>query len=212
MKKAQLSCMGLLDIIDDMTAERFCGGWQKWYGDWWKRTAGCGPTVVSTILAYIERRKAASSCEPMPIGEFIARMNEMWEYVTPGVSGIPSTEKLISGAQKYIDAKNLPIRLEALDIPGKREERPDGNAVAAFLEQALLADAPVAFLCLDNGEEKKLDDWHWVTLVSLEYGEEGVFAEVTDEGHHFRVDLELWRKTTKRGGGFVRFMPLGENT
>ncbi|NLM84348.1 MAG: hypothetical protein GX189_06540 [Clostridiales bacterium] len=207
MKKAQLSRMGLLDIIDDMTAERYCGGWQEWYGDWWKRRAGCGPTVVSTILTYLERRSTASGNDPMPKCEFLARMNEMWEYVTPGVGGIPSTDKLIAGAQKYIDAKNLPIRLEALDIPAKKEQRPSDGEMAAFLAQALRADAPVAFLCLDNGEEKMLDDWHWVTLVSLEYGEEGVFADVTDEGRHFRVDLGLWRRTTKRGGGFVRFMP-----
>jgi hypothetical protein len=210
VKKAQLTRMGLLDIIDDMTAERYCGGWQEWYGDWWKRQAGCGPTVVSTILTYLERRKAASGSEPMPKCEFLTRMNEVWEYVTTGISGIPSTEKLIAGAQKYIGAKNLPIRLEALDIPAKRECRPGALEMAAFLEEALLADAPVAFLCLDNGREKKLDDWHWVTLVTLEYGEEGVFADVTDEGRHFRVDLGLWLSTTKRGGGFVRFMPRGD--
>lgn len=207
MKRAQLSCPHLLEIIDEATSERFLGGHQEWYGDWWKRTAGCGPTVVTTILAYITRRREEGGCAPMTRGAFLALMEEMWEYVTPGAGGIPSTEMLMAGARKYIDAKALPLCLEALDIPHRKEERPGMEEMAAFLAEALENDSPVAFLCLDTGLETRLDDWHWVTLVALEYGPEGVCAEVTDEGRRFAVDLELWRQTTRRGGGFVRFMP-----
>jgi hypothetical protein len=65
----------------------------------------------------------------------------------------------------------------------------------------------VAFLNLCNGSEKKLDRWHWVTLISLEYAEGGerVFADILDAGIIKRIDLALWYKTTTLGGGFVYF-------
>ncbi len=79
--------------------------------------------------------------------------------------------------------------------------------VLAFIEESLINDIPVAFLSLDKGEEKLLDTWHWVTVVSLQFEEDGAaFADVADEGKLLHVDLKKWFETTKLGGGFVRFV------
>jgi uncharacterized protein YciU (UPF0263 family) len=61
---------------------------------------------------------------------------------------------------------------------------------------------------LEKGEEDLLDTWHWVTVLTLQFEEDGsaAFADVADEGKLLHVDLKKWFDTTKIGGGFVRFV------
>jgi hypothetical protein len=79
--------------------------------------------------------------------------------------------------------------------------------VVYFLEGALQQDSPIAFLNLCNGDEKNLQSWHWVTIIALEYSEDGnsAFIDILDEGLIKKIDLLLWYKTTTHGGGFVYF-------
>ena len=65
----------------------------------------------------------------------------------------------------------------------------------------------MAFLNLCNGEEKNLDRWHWVTIISLEYAKDKnqVLANILDEGVIKKISLSLWYHTTTLGGGFVYF-------
>lgn len=198
----------LFEVIDETAAATYCGGWQEWYGDVWKRMSGCGPTTVANIMNYLCRSCAGCiDCPPLPKNDFQTLMEAVWRYVTPGVRGIPSTSALIKGAAGYIASENLDFTPEELDIPKNKNLRPAFAELAAFLSSSLKNDAPVAFLSLDNGKEKRLENWHWVTLLSLEYEEDGsaAFAGIADEGVLFRVDLKKWYDTSSLGGGFVRF-------
>ena len=122
--------------------------------------------------------------------------------------GIPTTAALIKGAVGYIAARNLELVPEELDIPKNKRLRPELPMLLTFIGQALESDLPVAFLSLDNGQEENLDTWHWVTLLTLQYEEDGsaAFADVADEGKLLHVDLKKWYDTTGLGGGFVRFV------
>jgi hypothetical protein len=86
--------------------------------------------------------------------------------------------------------------------------RPAMANLLTFIGESLKNDMPVAFLSLDKGAEELLDTWHWVTVLSLEYEENGsaAFADVADEGKLLHVDLKKWFDTTGLGGGFVRFV------
>jgi hypothetical protein len=211
MIRVSLKNMKLLEVIDEETSQICCGGWQEWYGAWWKRQSGCGPTVAATIISYIARRQAGGSADAAPVtrSDFCALMDDVWQFVTPGVMGIPSTEALIKGAAAYIRERALDIRLEALDIPKSRQQRPEFTQLLDFLARALKQDAPVAFLSLDKGDAAPLDTWHWVALLSLDYELDGSAAVigVADEGRFFTADLKRWYDTTAIGGGFVRFIP-----
>lgn len=200
----------LFEVLDEAASKIYCGGWQKWYGAWWKRLSGCGPTTVSNIMSYLSRSRSAPEALylPLPISNFRELMDDVWKYVTPGMHGIPTTAALKKGASAYIAAKKLDISLESVDIPKKKELRPDFLMLIDFLSVSILNDAPVAFLSLDKGGEPLLDSWHWVTLLSLAYEPDGsaAFAEIADEGQLLRVDLKKWFDTTGLGGGFVRFV------
>ena len=53
---------------------------------------------------------------------------------------------------------------------------------------------------LSNGAVRNLDNWHWVTLVSVN-GE--LRAEMYDQGRRQLIDIGLWLSTTTGGGAFV---------
>jgi hypothetical protein len=208
MTKAAIQDISLMEVVDQTASEKYCGGWQEWYGAWWRRMSGCGPTVVSNIICYLNRRHMnTEGLSPVTKTDFTELMEEVWHYVTPTIRGIPTTAALRTGIEKYIMEKGLNITLEEADIPKNKHLRPDFRMLLSFLADALSDDMPVAFLSLNKGTEPKLDDWHWVTLLSVEYEEDGsaARAEIADEGQLFQVDLRNWYNTTTLGGGFVAF-------
>ncbi|NLA86411.1 MAG: hypothetical protein GX847_03840 [Clostridiales bacterium] len=209
MTEVSIKNIKLFEVLDE-NAQIYYGGWQEWYGAWWKRMSGCGPTVVSNIMSYISRSRAGTENESAPLSKsgFLELMEDVWQYVTPGMQGIPSTAALKKGVLAYIASKQLDILPEELDIPKKQIYRPAFSDLLAFIGDSLRNDAPVAFLSLDKGDEPLLDTWHWVTILALQYAEDGsvAFADVADEGKLLHVDLKKWFDTTKLGGGFVRFV------
>lgn len=208
MTTRSVSDPGLLEIRDEDSGSVFFGCDQEWYRSAWQRMAGCGPTVVASILLYLSRAGSRENgAAPPDKRECLALMEDVWSYVTPTVRGIPSARILFDGALAYTEAKSLGIRPRFLEIPRERGRRPEFRQLLRFLGEALGNDTPAAFLNRDCGEEKRLDSWHWVTVVSLRCEEDGSFAEaeIADEGKAKTVDLAVWYRTTSLGGGLVRF-------
>jgi hypothetical protein len=189
---------------------------QNWYGTEWQRRAGCGPSTASNLLFYMSGGQAAGSGGENPgratREDFLALMEDVWAYVTPTDRGIPTTALFCESFLRYAADKGIEVlRHGVLDMFD--EPRGTLGEAVAFIEGALVADLPVAFLNLCNGGEENLDRWHWVTIVSLEYGSEGEGEEkrekacitVLDNGELKKADLALWRRTTTLGGGFAYF-------
>ncbi|MDR2357186.1 MAG: hypothetical protein LBD92_03745 [Oscillospiraceae bacterium] len=200
----------LLEVEDELTRETYCGCRQEWFATSWKRASGCGPSVVSTIMNYISRSREKDGPPGRVTKDAMRRlMDDVWTFVTPTLRGIPSTKILRDGIDRYVSHNALGLSADELVIPRRRELRPPLRDVVSFLKTALEWDIPVAFLSLDNGEEKVLDTWHWVVLVSLAYepGADAVNVEVIDECRMFEANLRKWYETTAVGGGFVRLRP-----
>lgn len=195
----------LFQIIDNQTI--FYGCDQEWYTTKWQRLSGCGPTTVSSIMHYLYHANSGSGTPPFPKSDCLLLMEEIWEYVTPTLRGIPSTKPLYKGAMAYAKAKALDMDFHFLDIPKNRRLRPEFPQLLSFVETALRSDTPVAFLNLNNGTETQLDSWHWVTIISLEYEEDGSNAiiSILDEGVIKKINLAQWFQSTTLGGGFVSF-------
>ena len=111
------------------------------------------------------------------------------------------------GVLSFAKTKGLNIQYHVLDMPKNKLNRPNLAEVLNFLDAALSKDTPVAFLNLCNGDEKGLDEWHWVTIISLDHTENGdqIFIDILDEGQIKKINLALWYNTTTKGGGFVYF-------
>ena len=153
-KKSSLSNIEALKVMDFATAEVFYGCDQRWFATEWQCSAGCGPSVASTILLYLNRRNADRTPPPNDRKLCAARMEEVWQYVTPTDRGIPSTEMFCNAICSYGTAKGLDFSCRICDVPEDTQSRPDFAALSAFLDAALTRDIPVAFLNLCNGDEK----------------------------------------------------------
>lgn len=199
----------LLRIFDSETQEAYYGCDQKWYGTEWQRLAGCGPTAVCNIILYLNHtRKAAGVNQVLGSKEnALSFMEDVWNFVTPGRHGIPTTKMLYEAVLIYTKAKGLNVEFHVCDVPEEKSSRPQFGDVVDFLKGALSQDAPIAFLNLCNGDEKNLDSWHWVTIVALDEDPDGrrVFIQVLDGGLIKKIDLSLWYHSTSIGGGFVYF-------
>jgi hypothetical protein len=200
----------LFSIIDESGTKSFYGCSQEWYAKKWQRMSGCGPTAASNIMLYMNHDMCAAVKKGSCISkdECLSLMEELWEYVTPTLMGVHTTRRFYEGMSEYAESMKMSVRFEVCDLPEDKSRRPELTEVLRFIESALEKDCPVAFLNLCNGQEHRLDRWHWVTIISLEHAGDGENAviEVLDEGEIKRLNLSLWYNTTKRGGGFVYFV------
>ena len=209
MLTTSIKNLSLFKIYDEINQSTYYGGDQEWYTKKWRRLAGCGPTAVSNILYYLSRTQLDSGSNESPITKsgFISLMEEVWKYVTPKLGGISSTKMLCDGILGYAKSKARTVKIDFIDVPKKKLTRPEFRQLLTFLNEALRNDLPVAFLNLNQGTEKVLYSWHWVTITSLEYEDDGsvAFANILDEGVVKKVDLAQWFLSTSLGGGFVSF-------
>lgn len=196
----QPECLQITGAID----QDLCYGCdQEWYGTEWQRRAGCGPTVAATLFYYLFRPD--NQCFSQ--SDWLARMEEVWLYVTPTERGMPTTLLFYQSVLSYAAAKQQQIGHACCEVPEEQADRPPLAEVVNFLRNGLNQDAPIAFLNLCNGTEANLHRWHWVTIIGLEYKQDSSCAVLTilDEGKIKTVDLDQWLETTALGGGFVYF-------
>lgn len=209
MATRSIANLNLLKVIDESTSETYYGCNQIWYPKKWQRLSGCGPSVASNIFFYLSHNRSTLGLEKKSNSKenWLSLMEEMWKYVTPSIRGVNTTIKFYKPLLAFTKSKGMIAAYRVCDVPKDKTQRPELKNILNFLEDALENDAPVAFLNLCNGEEKNLDRWHWVTIISLESTEDGsnAFVNILDGGLIKRIDLALWYNTTTLGGGFVYF-------
>lgn len=201
MIKKSVNSGEYFEISDENNCTIYYGCNQQWYKKPWQRMSGCGPTTASNIILYNKKSKTTSKIDSVIL------MDEMWKYVTPTLKGVNTTKIFYEGLKSYAKSKGAESTFDVLEVAKDKNMRPTFIDLTNFIKNSLENDVPLAFLNLCNGEEKCLDKWHWVTVVSLEYEEDGstAFIEILDEGMKKTIDLLLWFKTTTLGGGFVSF-------
>lgn len=198
-----IACPALFTIIDESDQKTYYGCDQEWYATEWQRRAGCGPSVATNLYSYMVGQEDCHGNKET----WLSLMEDVWEYVTPSQGGMPTTKMFYESMLSYATAKGQSLECRYCDLPENKSDRPTFTAVLKFIEDGLQNNAPVAFLNLCNGEEINLYKWHWVTIISLEYSEDGssACATILDEGMVKKIDLVLWYETTTLGGGFVYF-------
>jgi len=195
---------------DDGTAVR--GADQDWFRDVWQRRAGCGPTAAAMILDYLSAAHpgldALAAGGGRTRGDFLAYMEAVWDYVTPGTMGLDKAENFALGCRSFALSRGAVLDSQILPVPRKgRGERPDLSRLRAFLVRALEEDTPAAFLNYSNGDLRNLDSWHWVALIACAGEGQELTGTILDGGEEKTVDLALWLETSLLGGAFVRVFP-----
>ena len=211
MIERSIKKLDLFKWIDKGSQKTIYGYDQEWYPTQWKRQSGCGPTAASGIIYYLNHnRSVVGAGISISKEKCLSLMEEVWEYVTPTESGIPTTKIFYEDVLVYAKSKGMNLEYNFCDLPKEVSLRPKLLEILYFLDRALTNDSPIAFLNLSSGEEKNLESWHWVIIVSLEYSEDGssAFVNILDAGMIKKINLVLWNNTTTLGGGFVYFTTL----
>ncbi|MCL2409327.1 MAG: hypothetical protein FWC96_06900 [Oscillospiraceae bacterium] len=202
MKKAEIKNIGLLAVdMGDGKVEYGCN--QDWYNIQWQRHAGCGPSVVSTMLGYLQNRTS----DHLSQQQWLALMEDVWTDVTPTYGGIPSTRHLTTRIEKYLSRCGLDFQVTSLNVPGQGDERPGFVEVRDYLTGILSKDAPIALLNLDTGGVETLDEWHWTIIPSMMYDDTSANVVNYNCGEMFDVDIKAWYEATTLGGGLVAIIP-----
>ena len=198
-------------IVDDSgRPSRGCD--QDWYGSEWQRASGCGPSVASGILYYLHRTKRIHL--PFDVdgkSDCIGLMESVWKHVTPTSNGVDTVERFRTGVQDFARSIGQALLCRTLEIPSKKADRPDLGEMTRFLASGLRLDCPVAFLNLSSGRVRKIESWHWMTIVALKTGPESDDAQslIFDGTASIWIDLAKWHATSALGGGFVYFESVG---
>lgn len=185
------------------------GANQEWYTGFWKRQAGCGPTNAASLLWYLGRtRPHCAGLAPVEhtTEAMISLMERVWHYVTPGTRGVNRTKMFRDGVLRFAADQDICLAADVLDVPSELGARPDVAQAAAFLQNGLEQDLPSAFLNLASGDEKRLQNWHWVVLAA--FAPDTLTGWCYDQGDLREFDLKLWLETSPRGGGFVTLYPV----
>lgn len=209
MSIESIANLAVFKVIDESKHKTYYGCNQAWYPTTWQRLSGCGPSAASNIFFYLTHSESNLESEECSHSKenWVSLMKEMWKVVTPSIRGVNTLKMLYEPLLAFTKSKGVDLEHRICEVPKDKYRRPKLKEIITFLEGALKNDAPIAFLNLCNGEEKNLDRWHWVTIILLEYTEDGssAFVNILDEGRIKRIDLALWFNTTTLGGGFVYF-------
>lgn len=185
------------------------GANQVWYSSWRARMSGCGPTATSNLIWYLAASRP-ETCGKLFAGRaneydgMLRLMKTMWKYVTPGMKGVNKASMLTTGVNQYGEECGVKLMTHVLEVPKTASGRPTSEEVLNFLKEAFLKDLPVAFLNLSNGNVRNLDNWHWVTLISVD---DTLQAKMYDQSLCLDVDLKQWLRSTVNGGAFVVIEP-----
>lgn len=209
MRIERILDLKLLKIKDNAGNCIYFGGNQEWFEVKWRKMSGCGPTTASTIIMYEDLKNNIDKLQHYSKLRFLDLMNDVWDFITPQIGkGVNTIELFLEGFKKYIKVRqDKDVKSIFLKVPKKFEDRPSNKEVFEYLYEGLEKEHPIAFLNLDNGDEKNLDAWHWVAIVGILYDDLNDDLEVTisDEGILKKINLNLWLATTKNEGGFVYF-------
>lgn len=206
---------------------------QRWYRTKWQQLSGCGPTTASTILIYLQKSgRITLPVEVQEKHECVALMEKVWQYIRPTARGVYLAEQFCGGIQKFAVAHGLSIACEALSIrsdverseernilralfikplfkPQSVEQTEDFQTAVDFIAAGLQQDSPIAFLNLASGAVHDVDEWHWMTIVSLVTDADTGNAEVRiiDGPKTINMDFCTWFRTTQLGGSLIYLLP-----
>lgn len=200
----------ILTVTDSKTHESYFGGVQEWYAFEWGRRAGCGPTCAANLMAYLAlthpELQALYNNESMERTEFIRHMDLIFPFLTPGPMGLNRVETFSDGVVAFAASRDILLAPHVFTVTGKgKPNRPQVSELKEFVRAGLEADCPIGFLNLSRGKEKKLQNWHWISIVSANIETDKLTACASDEGIYRDFDLQLWYQSTRMSGGLAYF-------
>jgi len=185
----------------------YYGGDQNWYGFFYKRLTGCGPTAAANITYYLADKDPSSygvlyEYSSIDKNTFVKHMDTNFSYIAPGPFGELSLEDFASGVKNFAKSKNLLLasRILASNPSWTYDE------VSTFIKTGLSWDVPVACLNLDwPFADDEVYPWHWVTATKYyrDVTTDQRWIAISSWGERYSVNFKSYIDSIKySGGGF----------
>ncbi|WP_458462510.1 hypothetical protein [Paenibacillus sp.] len=185
------------------------GGNQNWYSQNTHKDRGCGPVAAANITNYLAKITNPSTYGGLYSGnttskqDFLAHMDKMYDYVSPGILGKISVSGFASAVESY--AKDKKVNLNRVT---------DNSAftldnTAAYIKAGLKLNSPVATLNLSKFSDYDYE-WHWMTITKY-------YRDTTDSrwiavstwgqrrSINYRTHFDAITSYRSLGGGFMYF-------
>ncbi|MFS0860001.1 hypothetical protein [Paenibacillus taichungensis] len=185
------------------------GGNQNWYSQNTHKERGCGPVAAANITNYLAKITNPSVYSTLYSGnttskqDFLAHMDKMYDYVSPGILGKISVGGFASAVESY--AKDKKVNLSRVT---------DNSAftldnTAAYIKAGLSLNSPVATLNLSKFDDYEYE-WHWMTITKY-------YRDTTDSrwiavstwgqrrSINYRTHFDAIAGNRTLGGGFMYF-------
>jgi hypothetical protein len=148
----------------------------------------------------MNKRKCGPLCyDNADMGKALEMLNDVWQYVRPGIKGLHKVENFVKGIHKLCKFYNLNWECRYIKV----DKSTDPEAAVSFIESGISSDCPVAFLNLHKGVSTAFDGWHWIVLTGMHKCGETYIAQGVDDENMIEFDFIEWLKTTEIGGGLV---------
>ena len=188
--------------VKDEKGRLFFGGSQDWYGEKWKRMAGCASVAAANLAAFYGLDRSADTPGPdrhlekgyrpgkkeelviYTKNEYLSLMERMFALMRPGLLGFPFfrrfRRRFIAYAARngvYLEGKSL-ARWKDISQP------------LAFITEALAANDPVVMLILRHkSPELKHQTWHWMTITGC--SSEDRTLRISNYGNEEQIDAAV---------------------
>ncbi|GGO04936.1 hypothetical protein [Saccharibacillus kuerlensis] len=182
---------------------------------WWsataptKNTRGCAPVAAANITNYLAKITNPSAYRNLYSGtttsktDFLAHMNLMYNYISPGPFGETSVQHFTSMVEKYAKDKNVILT----GVTDNSTFTLDNTA--AYIKKGLGLNSPVATLNLSKFNDYEYE-WHWMTITKY-YRDvnDNRWIAVSTWGErrsiNYRTHFNEITRFKSLGGGFMYF-------
>ncbi len=190
--------------LDFLNVDGCYGGDQHWFKDAWQVLAGCSTVVASEIAVYLANAfPGLRSLSPCPLSlsreAFTGFAQEMYQYVFPGLRGMPKTSIFIRRFGNYARSLGVPVRFAVL--PGSESF----SSAKAFITGTINEGYPVTNLLL-NHHDRELEEltWHWFNITGYEEAGEDLVLFFATWGEKRQILLSrLWDTQKEELGGML---------
>lgn len=175
------------------------GGDQDWFRQEFARKAGCASVTATNLAAvYAANFEGMSALyrgqtDSFEKSEYVAAMNVLYDYLTPGPAGYPYPRKFAQQFVRFAADRGVTLHPVIMERTHGYEE------CRKFVRTSIEEGHPVALLILHHRAKSLEDDnWHWVTVTGWledEEGEKIIFSDCGSRDLHLCKVLfeQHWR-------------------
>lgn len=187
---------------------RHHGSNQYWFRKKLHGISGCGPATSALILSYMAQAFPGECStlyehdKPVNKDDFIGFMQEVREFVKPGLSGLTDHDFFAKATVEFAKTKGVDLRRQNISTSLSR------GIAFGFIRKAIEEGYMPALLILRNPEPELSDfTWHWMAITGYDDVKRTIF--ISTYGQEYELEFKkVWNQSRSYSANCVYFFPV----